>query len=608
MAEINRYSKYEPLFGAWYIRKKIGQGAIGQVYEIEREELGTSYHAALKAITIPEGPEDIKRVLSSGVAREDLPDYYRNLIGIIANEFKYLARLKGNSYIVNYEDHQIIEDEEEMKWDVLIKTELLMPLIEYVDANPLRERDVLQLGMDICRALKFCAQYNILHRDIKPENIFIAPSGNYKLGDFGIARVAEETYINLSRKGTYTYMAPEVFHGKNYDQTADLYSLGLVMYKYLNHGRIPFMPPYPEKISFDDTEKAFSVRMSGRSLPEPQTGSAKLQRTVLKACAFDPADRYESAEEMLAELEKIDVASRKKKRRSRNKSKGSAKTAEAGPYGRSKDLAGRYSAETAPEKKTIDRNTEEKVSESDNGAGSVKRKASKRIIAAVVFAFLLVLAAVVYYLIPKEVTDISGIESEILLYYDGKISPDYRVEPDWFEDEPIRFSSSNESIFDVTKDGVITAESIGEAELNMKAREYTETVHVSVVPKVTAISGVEKSYSLNTGDSIQLSPVLVPEEFKDETITYVTSDKGVAGVDASGLITAVSPGEAQIILSAGGSEYKTAVAVSDPVIYSAPASSKSSGSSSRSSGSKKKSSKKKSSGSSKGYFGDTEYF
>ena len=183
MSEVNRYSRYEPLFGSWYIKEKIGQGAIGQVFEIERTDLGTTYKAALKAITIPEGPEDIKRVLSSGVAQEDLAEYYRNLIRNIASEFQYLAKLKGNSYIVNYEDHQIIENEDELSWDVLIKTELLTPLVEYVVEHPLAEKDVLKLGIDMCRALQFCGQYNILHRDIKPENIFIAPSGDFKLGD-----------------------------------------------------------------------------------------------------------------------------------------------------------------------------------------------------------------------------------------------------------------------------------------------------------------------------------------------------------------------------------------------------------------------------------------
>ena len=593
MSEVNRYSRYEPLFGSWYIKDKIGQGAIGQVYEIERTELGTTYKAALKAITIPEGPDDIKRVLSSGVAREDLPDYYRNLIRNIASEFQYLAKLKGNSYIVNYEDHQIIENEEELSWDVLIKTELLTPLVEYSIEHPLKEKDVLLLGIDLCRALQFCAQYNILHRDIKPENIFIAPSGDFKLGDFGIARVVEETYVNLSRKGTYTYMAPEVFHGQKYDQSADLYSLGLVMYKYLNHGRIPFMPDYPAKIAFDDAEKAFSDRMSGKTIPAPAQCSAKLRKIILKACAYDPADRYRSADEMLTDLEKL--------RLRRGKKPVSAKAA-GNPVQKSDGRALSEMKNTLLLETVTAAGSEAKapVRIQDTKSNSKRRY---KILAAVLVCLAL-LGAGVYAAIPKEVTDITGIDANVSLYYDGELKPEYKVEPDWFKDEKIRFKSDDDSVFTVNDEGVIKAASIGESDLEMKAKEYTKTVHVEVVPKVTAITGIEESYSLYRGSTIQLLPALEPEEFADEPVTYTSSDSEVASVDETGLVTAAGAGEATITITSGGSSTSTQVTVSVPVVRRASSGSSSGpgGSSGSSGGSSSKPKKSKES------FGDEEYF
>lgn len=578
MAEDIRYRRYEPLFGSWYIKEKIGQGSIGQVYEIERNDLGTTYRAVLKAITIPEGPEAVKRVLSSGVAEEDLAEYYRKLIRNIASEFQYLARLKGNSYIVNYEDHVIIESLDEMRWDVLIKTELLTPLVEHEIAHDFSEQDVMRLGMDICRALRYCGQYNILHRDIKPDNIFIAPSGDYKLGDFGIARMVEETNAELSRKGTYTYMAPEVFHGQKYGRQADLYSLGLVMYKLLNHGRIPFMPPYPSKIEFDDAEKAFAERMSGKPLPEPQTGSAKLRRIVMRACAYDPADRYENAEEMLTDLEELYLAANRKKRSRKKK------------------------ASDAGDGETHTDTSESGVKKADVSTSSGKKKR----FVGMALAVLLLAAAGVYAAIPKEVTDIKGIDPEIQLYYDGSMQPEYEIEPDWFRDEPIDFASSDEKVFRVSADGEIAAASIGEADLTMKAKEYTETVHVSIVPKVTAIGGIESAYSLVTASTIQLEPALEPKEFAGEKVTYSSSDESIASVDGSGLITAIAAGEAEITISAGGSSTATKVTVTAPVIRKSTTSSGSG--SKKSSGSKSKSSKSKSSGSSKESFGDEEYF
>lgn len=593
MSEVNRYSRYEPLFGSWYIKDKIGQGAIGQVYEIERTDLGTTYKAALKAITIPEGPDDIKRVLSSGVAREDLPDYYRNLIRNIASEFQYLAKLKGNSYIVNYEDHQIIENEEELSWDVLIKTELLTPLVEHSIDHPLKEKDVLLLGIDICRALQFCAQYNILHRDIKPENIFIAPSGDYKLGDFGIARMVEETYVNLSRKGTYTYMAPEVFHGQKYDQSADLYSLGLVMYKYLNHGRIPFMPDYPAKIAFDDAEKAFSDRMTGKAIPAPSQCSAKLRKIILKACAYNPEERYQSAEEMLTDLEKL--------RLRRGKKPVSAKSAVKPSQGaEGRDLSEAKDS-LLPESVAADGSVEKTPVRTQATKSNSKRR--YKILAAVLICLAL-LGAGVYASIPKEVTDITGIDANVSLYYDGELKPEYKVEPDWFKDEKIRFKSDDDSVFTVNDEGVIKAASIGESDLEMKAKEYTKTVHVEVVPKVTAITGIEESYALYRGNTMQLSPALEPEEFADEPVTYTSSDSEVASVDETGLVTAASAGEATITITSGGTSTSTKVTVSVPVVRrSTSGSSSGSGGSSGSSGGSSSKPKK-----SKESFGDEEYF
>ena len=87
------------------------------------------------------------------------------------------------------------------------------------------------MGVDICKALELYQKYNIIHRDIKPENIFVSDNGDFKLGDFGIARTIEKTMSDLSKKGTYNYMAPEVYQGGEYGFSVDLYSLGIVLYR-----------------------------------------------------------------------------------------------------------------------------------------------------------------------------------------------------------------------------------------------------------------------------------------------------------------------------------------------------------------------------------------
>ena len=69
---------------------------------------------------------------------------------------------------------------------------------------------------------------------MKPENIFVSRFGDFKLGDFGIAREQAHTMSNMSKKGTYSYMAPEIYKGEKYDSSIDIYSLGIVLYKLMN--------------------------------------------------------------------------------------------------------------------------------------------------------------------------------------------------------------------------------------------------------------------------------------------------------------------------------------------------------------------------------------
>lgn len=296
---IEHYKKYEPLFGAWEISKLIGKGSFGEVYEIERNNFGIVYKAALKAITIPFDESELNELMASGMSMAETKQYIKQSAKDIVNEFVLMSQLKGNTNIVSYEDHQVIEHEDKLGWDILMKMELLEPLNKYMKSKDFTQRELVKLGIDLCTALELCEKHNIVHRDIKPENIFVSPNGDFKLGDFGIARSIEKATLGMSKKGTYTYMAPEVYKGEDYTTSVDIYSLGIVMYKLLNHNRVPFMPKYPAAIAYTDRENALMKRMNGEKLPLPDCEQAAgLVTIVMKACEYHPQDRYQHAKEM----------------------------------------------------------------------------------------------------------------------------------------------------------------------------------------------------------------------------------------------------------------------------------------------------------------------
>ncbi len=300
------YKKYEPIFGAWKIKRQIGEGNFGSVFEIERHDFGTTYHAALKTITIPKNQAELESIMDDGMSMSDTEGYLEQFVEKIVGEFVLMSKLKGNSHIVSYEDHQVIRHKNGIGWDILIRMELLTPLMSYLKSTAITKRDIIKLGIDMCRALELCQKYNIIHRDIKPENIFISDSGDFKLGDFGIAREVEKTQSGMTKTGTQTYMAPEVYKGQPYGSSVDIYSLGIVLYRLLNQNRAPFMPQYPQPISYSDKERALVMRMGGHQFPMPSgVSGGRLAEIALKACSFDPRDRYSSPTQMREDLEAI---------------------------------------------------------------------------------------------------------------------------------------------------------------------------------------------------------------------------------------------------------------------------------------------------------------
>lgn len=295
----------EKTWPKWKIVRLIGEGSFGKVFEIYRNEFGIEEHSALKVVSIPRSDSEVQALKNDGMTDSDTAEYFRGIVSDFVQEIQLMSQLKGSSNVVAYEDFAVVEKADSVGYEILIRMELLTGLPKYLRENRFRVIDVIRLGIDMCRALEVCRELNIVHRDIKPDNIFVSATGSYKLGDFGVARTIEKTMAGLSRKGTYSYMAPEIYNGQEYGFEADIYSLGIVLYKMLNNNRDPFLPLYPAPIKYSDKTEAMVKRIQGLPLPKPTNADEKLTQVILKACAHKIEDRYSHPKELRFDLEAI---------------------------------------------------------------------------------------------------------------------------------------------------------------------------------------------------------------------------------------------------------------------------------------------------------------
>ncbi|MDO4679401.1 MAG: serine/threonine-protein kinase [Eubacteriales bacterium] len=289
----------------WKIVEKIGEGSFGKVYKAQRSERGKFFYSAIKVINIPGSQSELNSVRSEAGDDQSVREYFWNLVEECIQEISTMEYFRGNSHIVSVEDFKVMEYLDDIGWEISIRMEYLTSFMDYCAENQLTEKDVIKLGLDLSKALGYCRKLNIIHRDIKPENIFVSRFGDFKLGDFGIARELERTMSSFSKKGTYSYMAPEMYKGEKYDSRVDIYSLGIVLYKLMNRNRLPFLNLEKQFITYRDKENALARRMSGEPLKKPADAGEMLSEIILKACAYRPEDRYQTPEEFYNDLDDL---------------------------------------------------------------------------------------------------------------------------------------------------------------------------------------------------------------------------------------------------------------------------------------------------------------
>ena len=196
-------------------------------------------------------------------------------------------------------------------YDVSLGDRIQYIVMEYIDGITLKEyiksqgtirwKDALHFAEQVLKALQHAHDKGIVHRDIKPQNMMVLPDGTIKVTDFGIARFSRSEHRTMTDKaiGSVHYISPEQARGEVTDEKTDLYSVGVFLYEMLT-GRLPFDAENAVSVAIMQLQnEPIKPRSINPAIPEG------LEEIILRAMQKNRGQRYQSAAEMLKDIEQF---------------------------------------------------------------------------------------------------------------------------------------------------------------------------------------------------------------------------------------------------------------------------------------------------------------
>lgn len=249
----------------------------------------------LKVLSIPSSDSKVRAMILSGAYADEaaVHEYYAKVVEDVKAELETGKKLAEGGCFAGALDYQVEPKESGVGFDVYILRPFHIPLDELLSHGAITNLRAVNLGIDLCDSVSACRDAGYIFGNIKPENVFLTKSGRFMLGDLGLISLEDLEYACLPEEYLGAYAAPELSDITSApNRTMDIYSLGMVLYKVYNGNHDPFEDENTGEGMAD------KLRMTGKPLPTPIYADYELAGIILKACAFNPEDRYQSPEEL----------------------------------------------------------------------------------------------------------------------------------------------------------------------------------------------------------------------------------------------------------------------------------------------------------------------
>lgn len=235
----------------------------------------------VKQVSVPQSRTQFEALTLAGVSKDTAAaaEYFRLISEEIVSEASFLKVMAKTPFFLAYEDWQTVPMENGLPgYEIYLLAPYRRSLEKYLRRNGFNHLEAVNLAIDMCEALSACRKEGMLYVALKPSNIYTQPKRGYKIGDLGFVSLSVLQYTSMPARYRSAYTAPELMDDLTVlNPTADTYSLGMILYRIFNDGKLP---------------------ESKYLLEPPVNGDEQINRILLKACNPNPEERWQTPLEM----------------------------------------------------------------------------------------------------------------------------------------------------------------------------------------------------------------------------------------------------------------------------------------------------------------------